>query len=159
MNDDFSVERYTEANKDEFNDLLHSLSLSSDLGFLRRQTFWEGKYIYILFAKGFLKKNKIVGYAILYHYDELTENSQQNIWCYNIPPELVRNTKDVIISDFIIGWKYRRKKYGSWFFQYLIDKYYYSVHFILEADGDGLYFWNKVGFHKVENYKNIMINY
>ena len=75
---------------------------------------------------------------------------------YSIPSEIAIDYP-IIISDIMIKKSCRKMGYGRWLAEYIVFDIYKHENISLNADGDGKYFWPKMGFESVQNQKHIMI--
>lgn len=75
---------------------------------------------------------------------------------YNIP-EYVLKENPVVISDFMIARIYRRRGVGKRLATYILDEKYPNKNIALHAEDDGINFWPKMGFERVEGAGTTMI--
>lgn len=134
----------------EYSAFVKKINKSNCMNTLNIQTFSKGKKIFLLIEKGFFKKYKIIGYAIIYEDLQL---------CFfnNISEEYDRDSNTIFISDFMIDYPYRNKGIGKYFAKYIIDEVYKQKDIILQPDEDGNWFWKKFGFIPDNISKNLTL--
>lgn len=148
------IKKYNEKNKIEFK----KLKLPKEFRELKIQTFDYDKNIYILNKKRGFLKSKIIGYAIISNYSGVSLKEKELLAkFYKINQKLFIEHTGYYIDDFMIKRSYRRQGYATLFFNMLRKQFYYDDDVLLCADGDGLKFWDKVNFQKVDTLTSCMI--
>jgi len=153
------IERFDVNNYIEYRQKLCSVYIPDEFYTLRVQTFnYAKKNIFLMFRKYesgilFFKKQKtnLIGYCIVEDIRYLPEDCQDSLEAgYQIPLSVLKEYPTVI-SDCMIAKKYRRKGYGRKLAEYVINSAYPNSKISLKADGDGLYFWDKLGVESVKD--------
>lgn len=152
------IKQYSIDEAEEYKSFIKNSSLPIDLMYLKRQNFLSSpeKSIFLLLYRGIFNKSKIIGYCIIYNYIERDNPNYCEI-AFKIPDDIVHVNQLNIIADFMIHPHYRHKKLGTYLYDEILERYYKNNSFILYADGDGKYFWPKVGFKVVDESKCVMI--
>ena len=131
---------YSYSTRIEYSQFVRKYNKFNCLDTLRIQTFSKGKKIFLLIERGFFKKYKIIGYAIVY------EDLQVLCFSNNISKDYNGDSNTIFIADFMIDYPYRNKGIGKYFAKYIIDEVYKNKNITLQPDGDGNWFWKKFGF-------------
>ena len=165
INYSVKINHFNLENELEFYSFIHSNKVVKEFHTLSNQRFKNGKNIYLLIQNNnsFLnkyinyKRRKIIGYCIVEDIRELPLDIKgfANI-IYNIPHEVL-NKYPIVISDFMIEKNCRKKGFGKSFAKHIILDLYKSENISLKADGEGAFFWPKLGFFKTERKKDIMV--
>lgn len=156
MKESLSIKIYDRSNYAEFRKDKYKFPKEFDI--LPAQTFNNNKNIYILQENRIFFKPKTLGYAIICNFKNfLTYEKSQLAACYKVNVDVFLNHDGYYIEDFMIGKLHRRKGYATYFFNELKKKFYNDVDLLLCADGDGLKFWHKVGFSRVDDETPTMI--
>lgn len=152
------IKQYTIDEADEYKSFIKNSSIPIDLMYLKKQNFLSSpeKNIFLLLDSGIFNKSKIIGYCIIYNYIERDNPNYCKI-VFNIPDDIVNFKRLNIIADFMIHPRYRQKKLGTYLYNEIVERYYKNNFFILYADGDGKYFWPKLGFELLQKERIIMI--
>lgn len=147
--------RFNKDNSEEYQQYRNKLPKEFDI--LSIQDFAYNKNIFLLVKKGILNREKIIGYAILFDCTSLNEEDKRNVALISdIDSKTILEGEWVFISDFMILWFHRRRGIGREFFRYIESNYYDNNDFILNADGDGKYFWRKLGFKYIDRLNKTM---
>lgn len=156
MEESLSIKIYNESNRSEFKK--DKYKFPKEFYILPAQTFANNKNIYILQKNRIFFKPKILGYGIICNFRDCpTYEKSQFAACYKVNVDIFVNHNGYYIEDFMIGKVHRRKGYATYFFNELKKKFYNYVDLLLCADGDGLKFWPKVGFIRVDNETSSMV--
>lgn len=164
-NEKIIIERFNIDNYAEYKQNLSSVCVPSEFYTLSRQTFdLAKKNVFLMFRKYesrilFFKKQKtnLIGYCIVEDIRYLPEDCQDYLEAgYQIPLSVLKEYPTVI-SDCMIAKKYRRKGYGRRLAEYVINIVYSNSKISLKADGDGLYFWDKLGVESVKDNDSVKI--
>lgn len=158
------IKSYNIDNADEYQQTLSLYNLPAEFSYLPIQTFKQGKTIFLMFLEKEYsfwwfkyKKETIIGYCITQNANELTPSCREYIEDIYSISQSIAIQYPLIISDFMIANEFRRNGYGHKFATHLIDKIYLNQNISLYAKGDGVYFWPKLGFNKVDNTTSILI--
>lgn len=135
----------------EYSQFVRKYNKFNCLDTLKVQTFSKGKRIFLLIEKGFFRKYKIIGYAIIY------ENLHVLCFSNNISEKYNEMSNTIFISDFMIDYSYRNRGIGKYFAKYIIDEVYKQQNITLQPDGDGNWFWKKFGFIPDNISKNLTL--
>lgn len=145
------IREYDYNTREEYSIFIKKFNKFNCMSTLNIQTFSEGKKIFLLIEEGFLKKYKIIGYAII--YEDL------HVLCFsnNISKKYGGDSNTIFISDFMIDYPYRNKGIGKYFAKYIIDEVYKQKNITLQPDGDGNWFWKRYGFIPDNISKNLTL--
>lgn len=151
--EDIYIESYK--NNDKFKNRINPLLLSYDeeLKTLKKHKIYEDKNIILIF-----KNEKLIGYSIIFNLKEYSPNSIL-LFSSNLKepiPIITLHMNPIYIADFYIIQEEKRKGNGTKMANYILEEYK-NEKFSLIADGEGLYFWGKMGFNFINNNSNIMI--
>lgn len=124
----------------QYADFIRKYNKSICLSSLNIQTFSEGKKIFLILEKRFFKKYKTIGYSIVY------EDLHTICFSNDISKKYDGDLNTIFISDFMIDYLYRNQGIGKYLARYIIYKIYEGKNIILQPDGDGYWFWKKMGF-------------
>lgn len=162
---DNSIEilKFNADNSSEFRKLISSLKVPKEFDIINGYSFVD-QIIFIMLNKKsksfffrYIEKNEIIGYCIVENTDlNLQRYGKRLGEIYQIEDEIL-NSAPIVISDFMINKKYRHQRLGTKFANYIINTAYKSENLSLHADGDGLYFWDKIGFKFVEGFEPNMV--
>lgn len=148
--------RFNKMNSEEYRYYKHKLP--KEFYILENRRFTDEEDIFLLIRKGIFNRIKIIGYAILNDCSKLNEKDRKTVALINsIDSGTILDHEWVIISDFMILRLQRRRGIGSEFFRHIENDYYNNRQFILNADGDGKFFWNKLGFKFVDKLRRTMV--
>jgi len=153
----YIIKQYNEDNATEFDNVISTHRVPKEFTTIPIQTLVNGKNVFFLFEEYEIKiwfvrftRVEIIGYCIVEDVYELPK-SFKNYWklMYNIP-EYVLKENPVVISDFMIARIYRRRGFGKRLATYILDEKYNGKNIALHAEDDGINFWPKMGFERVE---------
>lgn len=152
------IKQYSIDEAEEYKSFIKNSSIPIELMYLKKQNFLSSpeKNIFLLLHRGTFNKSKIIGYCIIYNYIERDNPNYCEI-VFKIPDDIVHVNQLNIIADFMIHTHYRHKKLGTYLYNEILERYYKNNSFILYADGDGKYFWPKLGFELLQKERLIMI--
>ncbi len=164
--DDLIIEKFSLSDEALFQERLKKINIPPDCDFLSKQTFPNSKYyskrIFILLKnekQGLLRKKavqKIIGYCIVYKLENFNDHSVMTFRMITQIPADIINNYSTVIADFLITGTYKRKGIGKDFALKIIYNYLKDEKISLKADGEGLKFWDKVGFCFVNNSDEFM---
>ena len=165
MNDEkISFKRYNCNSVDEYNDILNELIIPNEFYILNKIELKNEKNVFLMFreyTKKFLLFNfncsELIGYCIVENVNALPESYREySYMLYSIPLSVLKEYPTVI-SDCMIAEEIRRNGYGRQLAEYIINDVYKDRKISLTAVGDGIYFWHKFGFEKVDGHKSAMV--
>ncbi len=146
---------FNKMNREEYQYYKHKLP--REFYILENRSFSYEESIFLLIKKGLFNRTKIIGYAIIYDSSGLDEKDKKSIALINrIDSRIMLEQEWVVISDFMILRFQRRRGIGREFFRRIENDYYSNRDFILIADGDGKFFWRRLGFKYIDKLSKTM---
>lgn len=162
--DDLIIEKFSLSDEALFQERLKKINIPPDCDFLQTN-FSEFKIlfkrIFILLkmkTRSFKKKavQKVIGYCIVYKLENFNDHSVMTFRMITQIPADIINNYSTVIADFLITGTYKRKGIGKDFALKIIYNYLKDEKISLKADGEGLKFWDKVGFCFANNSDEFM---
>lgn len=159
------IKIYDSTTLDEYNTLLNKSALPQEFYILHNQKLKDNKKIFVLFIENEIKillwKLQVaqipIGYCIVEDAKSKSDDLQEYLdGIYDIPLKVI-SEYPTIISDFMICSLYRRRGYGRYLANYIVNDVFKDKKISLHAVEDGVYFWNKMGFDYVMGANSVMI--
>lgn len=143
------IKQYDSTSRVEFTHFIEKYKVKKRLNTLNNTSLIEGKRIFLVLEKGFLKKYKIIGYAIV--------NEELHAICIanQVSQKYAKDRNTIYISDFIIDYLYRNQGKGKTLANYILNDIYKDKDIILQPKCDGNWFWKKFGFVNDKTSKHI----
>lgn len=161
ITDNIEMLRFNSDNELQYKEFLNSIDLPEEFYVLSLQDFKSNNNIFV-----WVKREKLLfsihriipfGYCIVNEIDKMpTEFIQYSSVILHINSDTLSRAPTVI-ADFMINKKYRRRELGTQFANQIVNDIYGDKNLSLHADGDGLYFWNKIGFDFVQGSEPDMV--
>ena len=158
------INRFNSKNAIEYKETLTANCIPCEFGILLIQKLEHEKNIFLMFReyeKKFLIfknwKREMIGYSIVEDVNALPKDYKGHWHLIYGVPDYVLEKNPIVISDFMISVKHRRKGYGSKLAEYVVNKIYFNKRIALDSVEDGVHFWHKFGFEYVEGSDSAMI--
>lgn len=163
-NEKITICQFNYKNNKKYEKVLKSYSIPSEFDTLLIQKLKNEKNILLMFREYENKtllfnkvKIELIGYAIIEDVNALPKDYKGHWHLIYGVPDYVLEKNPIVISDFMISVKHRRKGYGSKLAEYIVNKIYCNKRIALDSVEDGVHFWHKFGFEYVEGAGSAMI--
>lgn len=158
------INRFNSKNAVEYKETLASNCIPREFNILSIQKLEHGKNVFLMFREyenKFLifknQKREMIGYSVIKDVNALPEDYKGHWHLVYGVPDHVLEKNPIVISDFMISVKHRRKGYGRKLAEYIVNKMYCNKRIALKSVEDGVHFWHKFGFEYVEGAGSAMI--
>lgn len=156
------IEQYSRGNEDYYRERLRTCRLPDEFYILNCQELdRENKSVFLMIGmfsqKWFrTKKSRIIGYGIVNDVFDFPKEHQEYLdQVYKIPTDILQQY-NIVISDFMISKKERVKSYGTKLANHILELYA-NKQISLFADGDGQWFWIKMGFSTIDENNRVYV--